>query len=163
MRSLIIPVLLLAAMAGDAVAEPKRAAFFGLLFIDTSLNPDHVEEDRRLKMIEERLLQALGDSGAYSFVDISPIQEKADLYANLAQCNGCDTTLAKEVDAEIAITGEVHKVSNLIISMSIYFRDAETKQLVGGGSTDIRSNTDESWMRGINWLLKNRLLKEQKP
>ena len=161
MRLLTITALFVSLQIGGAAAEPTRAAFLGLLFIDTSLNPSQEEENRRLKMIEERLSQALVDSGEYSFVDTSGIAEKAALYANLAQCNGCDATLAKEAGAEIAITGEVHKVSNLIISMTIYFRDAETKQVIGGGSTDIRGNTDESWMRGINWLLKNRLLKGQ--
>jgi hypothetical protein len=29
---------------------------------------------------------------------------------------------------------------------------------VGGGSADIRGNTDESWTRGIDYILRNRIL-----
>jgi hypothetical protein len=30
-------------------------------------------------------------------------------------------------------------------------------------STDIRGNTDETWLRGIRWLAKNRLLVDRLP
>ena len=159
MKKFLVSLAMIAAFAGTAAADEARAAFFGLVFIDTSLSASQEEEERRLAMVEARLLEALSENG-YDFVDIAPVAERVDRYANIAQCNGCDTTLAAELGADVAVTGEVHKVSNLILSISIYLRDAETKQLVNGGSTDIRGNTDETWMRGVNWLLKNRLLKE---
>lgn len=52
----------------------------------------------------------------------------------------------------------VQKVSNLILSMNVYVRDAHTGNLVAIMSVDFRGNTDESWSRAMSYLLRNRLL-----
>ena len=140
-------------------AEPARTiAFFGVTFLNTSPEGTTPDETRRLGALEARLRAALADSGRYAFVDTGPVAEKAGRIANLAQCNGCDARLAAELGADLALTGVVQKTSNLIISISVYVRDAETGALVGGGSADIRGNTDEAWARGIDYILRNRLL-----
>jgi hypothetical protein len=50
-------------------------------------------------------------------------------------------------------------VSNLILSITVALREASP---AGGTravhSAEIRGNTDESWERGLRWLLRNRLL-----
>ena len=62
--------------------------------------------------------------------------------------------LAQRIGAELAITGTVQKVSNLILNMNIYVRDAT----IAAMSADMRGNTDETWSRTLNWLVHNRLL-----
>ena len=52
----------------------------------------------------------------------------------------------------------VQKVSNLILNMKVYIRDAHTGQLVTSMSVDLRGNTDETWFRAASYLLRNRLL-----
>lgn len=131
-----------------------------MTFIDTSLGGDHAAEEQRLAAVEVRLVEGLTESGRYVFVDTSPVTEKANLYQNLAQCNGCDTQFAADLGADLALTGEMQKTSNLILHMTVYLREAGTGVLVNGGSVDIRGNTDQSWMRGINYLLRNRILRE---
>jgi hypothetical protein len=42
--------------------------------------------------------------------------------------------------------------------MNIAVRDAETARLVASMSVDMRGNTDETWLRGLDWLIRNRLL-----
>jgi hypothetical protein len=37
-------------------------------------------------------------------------------------------------------------------------KDVNTEVMQKVMSADIRGNTDESWMRGLRWLIKNRLL-----
>jgi hypothetical protein len=153
-------VLALAAAAPAMAQAPERAAFFGFVFIDTSLGASQEAELARTRMIEARLAEALEASGRYALVDTAPVAEAAGLYANLAHCNGCDSRFAADLGADIAVTGEVQKTSNLILHMSVYMRDAETGALVGGGSADIRGNTDESWRRGIDYIVKRRILRE---
>jgi hypothetical protein len=65
---------------------------------------------------------------------------------------------ARQLGADLAITGLVQKVSALILNMNIYLRDAHTGQLITSMSADFRSNTDESWTRTMSYLLRNRLL-----
>lgn len=135
-------------------------ALFGVRFLNTSPEQTTPDEERRLAALESRLREGMEESGRYVFIDTAPVAAKADLYANVAHCNGCDARLAEELGAELALTGEVQKTSNLILSISLYLRDAATGQLVGGGSADIRGNTDESWRRGIDYLLRNRILRD---
>jgi len=97
--------------------------------IDTSLEgairgvrPD---EQERLARLSDQLRQRLRDSGRLSLVDITPIASEAQA-SNLQACGGCDIQLARRIGAELAITGTVQKVSNLILNMNIYVRDASS-------------------------------------
>ncbi len=56
------------------------------------------------------------------------------------------------------MTGLIQKVSNLILNFNVYVREARTGELLRTGSVDIRGNTDESWRRGVAYLVRNRLL-----
>ncbi|MGF6306682.1 hypothetical protein ABIB82_000829 [Bradyrhizobium sp. i1.8.4] len=56
------------------------------------------------------------------------------------------------------MTGVVQKVSNLILNTNLYLRDVHTGQLVAAVSADMRGNTDESWSRATDYLVRNRLL-----
>ena len=93
----------------------------------------------------------------YQVLDIAPVRERANA-ANLQACGQCDAALAREIGADLSMTGTVQKVSNLILNMNIYIRDAKSGQLVDSMSADVRGNTDVSWSHGINWLLRNKLL-----
>jgi hypothetical protein len=154
----------LAALAFDGVHAAPKTAIFDIEFRDTSLDGEMIgsvsAEQQRLVLLTARLRDALAESGRYEIVDIAPVREAA-LGSNLQNCGGCDRRLAAEIGAELAITGVVQKVSNLILNINVYVRDVATGKLVEGHSADIRSNTDESWLRGLNWILKNRLLAEK--
>ena len=74
------------------------------------------------------------------------------------EINGCEAAIARRLGAEVAITGTVQKVSNLILNINLYVRDVATEKRTRTMSVDIRGNTDESWLRGISYLLRNQLL-----
>jgi hypothetical protein len=67
--------------------------------------------------------------------------------------------MADRLGADYVLVGEVQKVSNLIISMNLVMRDVESGVMVRGLSVDVRSNTDESWLRGMRYILKNHFFK----
>jgi len=52
----------------------------------------------------------------------------------------------------------VQKVSNLILNINVYIEDAQSGRMEFIRSVDIRGNTDESWRRGLDYLLRNYLL-----
>src|SRR6185312_12844183 len=101
--------------------------------------------------------KGLVDSGKFQIVDIAPLRTKAQ-QSNLQACGGCDVQFAEQLGADLAITGTVQKVSNLILNVNIYVRDAHTDNSVAAMSVDMRGNTDESWSRAMSYLLRNRLL-----
>jgi hypothetical protein len=154
-------LFVLMAWAAPAVAAAVRAAVFDFELIDTSLEaaagaPRPVEGGR-LKQASDQLRRRLEESGRFALVDIAPVAERARA-SNLQACGGCDVDLARELGADLSITGTVQKVSNLILNMNIYLRDVRSGELVSATSADFRGNTDESWQRALDWLVRNRLL-----
>src|SRR6516162_2400474 len=144
---------------GPTVAQ--SVAVFDFELIDTSLEgairgarPD---EQERLARLSDRLRQLLRDSGRFSLIDITPIAREAQA-SNLQACGGCDIQLARRIGAEMAITSTVQKVSNVILNMNIYVRDASSGATIAAMSADMRGNTDETWSRTLDWLVRNRLL-----
>jgi Protein of unknown function (DUF2380) len=161
LRALAVPLLVLTpiGMAGGAV---KRAvAVFNFELIDTSLdgemNGPRADEQQRIVEVSRELRRKLASDETIDIVDVAPVEEKARA-VHLQECGGCDADLAAEVGAQLSITGTVQKVSNLILNMSIYIRDVKTGKVLAAVNADMRGNTDESWMRTIDWLVKNKLL-----
>jgi Protein of unknown function (DUF2380) len=142
-------------------ADPPKAAVFDFELLDTSLQGQvdgpRADEQRRLKEVTEQLRKALAEAGKFVVIDIAPVNAAAHA-SNLQACGGCDVQYARQLGADLAITGLVQKVSALILNMNIYLRDAHTGQLITSMSADFRGNTDESWSRTASYLLRNRLL-----
>ncbi|UZE48158.1 DUF3280 domain-containing protein [Rhodopseudomonas sp. P2A-2r] len=166
MRPSCRAVFLLLALAAPAHAQapaaslPKVAVFDFELF-DTSLQgetdgPRSDEHDRLLRA-GDQIRKGLAESGRYAIVDIAPVNAAAH-EKNLQACGGCDVQLAQQLGADLAVTGVVQKVSNLILNMNIYMRNVRTGHIVASMSADLRGNNDESWTRTASWLLRNRLL-----
>ena len=154
-------VALMPLVCSAAAAEPAKVAVFDFELLDTSLqgavNGPRPDEQKRLTDVTEQLRQALTQSGNFVVMDISPVNAAAHA-SNLQSCGGCDVQFAQKLGADLAITGLVQKVSALILNMNIYLRDAHTGKLITAMSADLRGNTDESWSRALNYLVRNRLL-----
>lgn len=155
----------LLALLGQALAaEPPRLAVFDLELVDTSLEGEvqgaDPAEAERLRMIETELRAGLEASGRYRLIDTAPAAAQIEAAGYLWSCNGCEVGIARGLDADLALTGWVQKVSDLILNVNLVIRDVATRDPVFASSVDIRGNTDESWQHGIRYLLKNRLLRE---
>ena len=161
MRSAFIFVASALLMSAAARAEPPKLAVFDLEMIDTSLqgevNGPRGDEQARLGRTGDQVRKELADSGKFRVLDIAPVNAAAHR-SNLQACGGCDVKLAGELGADLAITGVVQKVSNLILNINLYLRDVHSGQLLAAVSADMRGNTDESWSRATGYLLRNRLL-----
>ncbi len=148
----------------SAATAGEKVAFFGLTLLDESLQSQMQGEDpaqaARIAMLEEIVRDRFLAEG-YELLDITPVQADLDRIVNPAKCYGCDTRMATDLGADFSLVGEVQKVSNLILAMNLQLRDAATGDLVRGGVVDIRSNTDESWQRGMRYILKNRIFREE--
>jgi hypothetical protein len=144
-----------------ARAESRPAAVFPFELDDTSLQGEMRGRDEadqaRLVRLDEQLLLMLSQSGQYR-----PVRVNADPAGpNLRSCDGCEITRAKGVDAQVAVIGWVQKVSNLILNINVVIRDVGSGQRIAAGSVDIRGDTNESWTRGLAYLLRNRILATQ--
>lgn len=161
-RLFLIAAALTASCTIEAFAATKIAVF-GFELVDTSLdgemrgqNPD---EQRRLAALKPRVDAFLASNGDLQPVDITPV-EQAAAAQNLQACGGCDRRLARDLGAALSLTGTVQKVSNLILNINMVVRDVATGRVVAAGSADIRSNSDASWFKGVDWLLRHRIAQQ---
>lgn len=163
--SLFILAALAMPLPADA-AEPTSIAAFDFELIDTSLEGevDGVRADQlaRLGLISDDLRRRLGESGRYRIVDTAPARARIEAAGYLHGCPRCAAAIAKELGAEQALTGTVQKVSNLILNINLYLHDAASGVPLRAWSVDIRGNSDTSWLRGVSYLVRNRLLRDER-
>ncbi|GEP07318.1 DUF3280 domain-containing protein [Methylobacterium oxalidis] len=150
-----LAVVLLASTA--AHAEPPKAAVFDFQLADQgALGP--TEADRaRLGPLSDLLRSLLKDSGRYQIVPTEAVEAEVTKGPDLRHCNGCAEDYAKKLGADVAITGEIQKVSNLILNINVYVKDLRSNKAEQAYSVDIRGNNDTSFDRGLRYLVKNNL------
>ena len=160
MKRLLALALIVAAPAA-AAQEKLKVAFFGFEMIDTSGAPTSDAERLRLARLDAVFEEMLKASGRF---EIAPIPDglaaKIASQIKFSTCNGCEVDFAREIGADVAGFGTVQKVSNLILNENLYMRRADGAPFFAQ-SVDIRGNTDESWERGLRYMLKNHLLTER--
>jgi hypothetical protein len=112
-------------------------------------------------MLEDMFKQKLNASGRFKMVSIpSELHDKIAAAPEISNCNGCERDFALDAGADWAAWGTVQKVSNLILNINVYIEDARTKKMEFVKSVDIRGNTDESWQRGLDYMLRHYLFNE---
>lgn len=148
------------APATKSFAAQKVAVFpFDIRDISQEMEfvPQYQENDlKRLKLVADELRKLLAADARYEVIDLTPYAAEVEAASPFMKCNGCEAEIAKKAGAELAITGNAEKLSDALISLQVFGRDAETGQLVKSMSAEIRGNTDELWLHGINYLWRNR-------
>jgi Protein of unknown function (DUF2380) len=141
--------------------QVKTVALLGAQFLNDheDLEPTTEAERARLASIKELFKSELEASGRYKFVPV-PAAAAAKIAAGpqIGNCGGCEFDYAKQLGAEFAAWIVVQKVSDLILNINVYMADVAARKLAFVHSVDIRDNTDESWARGMTYLVKNYLL-----
>lgn len=121
-------------------------------------------EYQRLRAIRDQLQKEFAERGLYRVVDLGPASELITKYRSEMQlhaCNGCELDIARSLNADRVLIGWVQKVSNLILNINIQIEDAATGTVMLNKSVDLRGNTDESWRRGMSFLVRSMVEKGQ--
>ena len=156
---LVLAATLAAVPAWAQQAVPRgTVAFFGIYLMNNAGDPDDSDERARIALVEDEIARNLAARG-FTLVDTAPVADRLAQVKNIASCNGCDMTLAQELGADYAVTGEVQKTSELILSMNLFLRDAKARTNLRHGAVEVRGNTDESWSRGYRYLLNNTIFR----
>lgn len=164
-------VLLLASatffgVTGRSIAAPAPVAIFGFeLFDDTADQRDSIraEQAARLKLINAELERLVVETGQLKPVDLGPFAARIEEASPFFKCNACENEIAAAAGARFEVMGVVRKVSNLILSIELQVKEVDLKGVDGSakvvrvGVVDIRGNTDDSWTRGVRYLVKNRI------
>jgi Protein of unknown function (DUF2380) len=102
----------------------------------------------------------LSANGRFVVLSVAPVRDQLAYVQSIRGCNGCELDLAKKLGARIAAYGWVQKVSNLILNINVVIEDASTGKVLKADSVDIRGNTNDSWTRGLRYLLNERLFRD---
>ena len=157
-RAVIMGLAMLAAAPAPAgAADGPRLALFGFHLINTSPAASTPEELARLSRLDAQLRNGLQDR--YTLVDTAPVRGKLAGVDSIRGCNGCELQMARDLGAEQVAYGWVQKVSNLILNVNLVVEDAATGRTLRAESVDMRGNTDESWTRGLRYLLEERMFR----
>lgn len=159
-------------MAACSLALPTSAQtrLKKLLLLEFELLDEQRDEvpfpdaSARLAMIGARLRAAIARERLYELVDDAPVAEairSVRRQQNILACNGCELDIARQAGAERIMLGWVQKVSNLIVNINIEVRDAEDGRTLLVKSVDLRGNTEASWQRGIDYLVRDMVEKRQ--
>jgi hypothetical protein len=60
------------------------------------------------------------------------------------------------------MVGVVTRVSRTEYTLQILIRDSQTGAVVSNDFTGLRMGTNDSWPRGVKWLMNNRILPTQR-
>lgn len=162
MRLLLFLLVAILLIPATAQAAPPKAAVFPFELIDESLDGQYLgpsaEEGHRLALASAELRKLAAQDAGYDVLDLGALGSEVERVAPLYKCNGCEVELARKAGADFAITAAVRKFSNLLLSLHIYVREASSGNLIKMYRIDIRGNTDESWLRGVHWLVDRGLV-----
>lgn len=155
------PLLLACALAGTfspAMAKTlPTVAVFEFALTNTSLAASTPEELARLQRLDQQLRNGLRDH--FELIDVGPVRDRLAGVDSIRGCNGCELDLARQLGAQQVAYGWVQKVSNLILNVNLVVEDVSSGRTLRAESVDIRSNTDESWTRGLRYLLNERMFR----
>lgn len=152
---------LLAALPAAAI-PPQSVAVLDFELVNDMAEYDAPEvgaaQQKRLVLISEQLRDELARRGLYRVADNAPARERIErikVTYNLRECKGCEVEIGRALEVDRIITGWVQKVSNLILNLNIEVRNVANGQIVYNKSVDLRGNTDESWQRGIRYMVRD--------
>ena len=153
----------LAAPASAWGADPpalKIAAVMEFELIDDMRDFERPEvkdaQNRRIGLISDALRHELLQRGMYRLADNSAAAELISglkAQQELRDCNGCEIDIGRALGADVIIIGWVQKVSNLILNINIEVKEVSSGRMLYVKSVDLRSNSDNSWLRGIRYMV----------
>jgi hypothetical protein len=151
------------AQARDEELKTIAVLDFDLLDDQHELSPATVEH-QRLRDIRDQLQEEFAKNRLYRVVALEPASALIKKYRSEVQlhaCNGCELEIARSLHADRVLVGWVQKVSNLILNINIQIEDTATGDVLLVKSVDLRGNTDETWRRGVSYLVRSMVEKRQ--
>ena len=159
-------MMMVALLAGGLDVGPAKAAdtvaVFPFELLDSSQEGELIlkvkpEETKRLVLLAEDLAKRLAETNKFEVVPTTGMATALKEAAPLHKCNGCEVDLAKKSGARYAMLGLVQKFSDTLLSVSIQVVDAQSGA-IRSYSAGVQGNTDEAWLRGVSYLVRNRLM-----
>ena len=160
-----IACLLANLVSAAHASDLETVAIFPFELLDSSQEGEIIlkvrpEETQRLELMSQSLAERLVASKRYQIADTAPIAAELKSASPIYKCNGCEVDLAKKSGADTAILGLVQKFSDTLLSVNVQVLDAKTGTVKNSFTVGMQGNTDEAWLRGVSYIVRNRMMIE---
>ena len=163
LRAATLAALVAVALVGPALADAQKPklAVFDFQLANLGQLPPTAADKARLPRLSDLLRQQLAASGRYEIVPITEkVTQEVAKSAPLRDCGGCAVDFARELGADVAVTGQIQKVSNLILDITVFMKKVGSNAPETATNVSIRGDNDDSFDHGVKYLVKNNILKE---
>jgi hypothetical protein len=157
------------AASGERASESHKP--LRLLVLDIELVGDLSdpalarEHEQRLERVSEQLRRELAQYTRYEIVDSMPASELIERLRGtqyLHKCNGCEIDIALELGADRVLVAWIHRVSQLILSLTYEIREVPSGQPLRRKAFDFRGDNDTGWSRAVTYMVKDLASAERK-
>ena len=139
----------------ELVVPPKEDDFF------IGAGPPNTAELNRLKLAYDEFTKLLTAGGGYETVDLAPVAALIEAKSPIHECKGCEIDLARQVGADVAYIVVMEKASDTMLNMHVWEVDVGRAGVVRTATAVVQGNTDDAWLGGVRWIVKNRLLSKK--
>jgi hypothetical protein len=145
--------------AHAAEAEPIRLLVLDLEIIGDLTDPvSNAEHQARLATTSDQLRAELSRAPRYEVVDAAPAREmieslRATQY--LYKCNGCEIDIAEQLGADQVLVAWVHRVSQLILTLTYEIREVPSAQPIRRKAFEFRGDNDAGWSRAVSAMAED--------
>lgn len=152
------------AMVMETAPQAQAQEAESLVVLDFEFDGDpgdtamQAARQQRMARTGELLRQALGGAGLYRVIDSPALRtaiEQTKATQHLHRCNGCELDLARAAGARYVLIPWVYRMSQLVVTMHFEMKEVATGKLVMKRALDFRNDTDSSWAREINFLIRD--------
>lgn len=112
----------------------------------------------RLRDTSEQLRSELAHRSGYEIVDATSALELIERLRGtqyLHKCNGCEIDIALELGADQVMVAWIHRVSQLILSLTYEIREVPSGRTIRRKSFDFRGDNDTGWSRAVSYMVRD--------
>lgn len=167
--SILSAVLATSAIAGPKVAvmpfdladQTAEAALTSDPYLVLSAPKVSPEEQQRLALAKDELTRLLAERLGYEPVDLSGLAGEIKQAAPFYKCDGCEVEIARKAGAELVVSGNIQKLSALILNLNMMMRDVASGDVRAMQTVPLRDNSDDGWLRGVRKVIEHQLAAEK--
>lgn len=157
MRWIVCLIFTLFAPALWAGPAPKLIIMEPEIEGDTSDPAQKAAWPGRLENLQAEMQRGLAEAGLYDVLDPSVAEAefaKHRLRRGVFSCKPCIRSVAEAADADRVLSLQVHRMSQLVISLQAVIRDADTLNVRYARYISFRNDTDLSWQQAADAMLE---------
>lgn len=167
--SILSAILATSAIAGPKVAvmpfdladQTAEAALTSDPYLVLSAPKVSPEEQQRLALAKDELTRLLAERLGYEPVDLSGLAGEIKQAAPFYKCDGCEVEIARKAGAELVVSGNIQKLSALILNLNMMMRDVASGDVRAMQTVPLRDNSDDGWLRGVRKVIEQQLAAEK--